>query len=79
MIATAFEIQGDIVRDQNHQKWIYNITQRPLCDQIVTELKADQAYSVVIQDLVVKMGHRVNLRLAKLDIKAGEIISELLH
>lgn len=74
MIATAYEIQGDIVRDQKHQKWIYNITQRQRSDEIVTDLKGDEAYSVDIQDLVIKMGHKVNLRIAKLNIKAGEII-----
>lgn len=76
MIATAYEIQGDIVRDQNHQKWLYNITQRPRSDQIVSDLKADEAYSVDIQDLTVKMGHRVNLSISKLNIRAGEIIRE---
>lgn len=74
MISTAFEIQGDIVRDQNHQKWLYNITQRPRSDQIVTELKPGLSYSVDIQDLVVKMGHRVNMRIARLNIEPGEII-----
>lgn len=74
MIATTYEIQGDIVRDQKHQKWIYNITQRQRSDEIVTDLKGDEAYSVDIQDLVIKMGHKVNLRIAKLNIKAGEII-----
>lgn len=64
------------MRDQNHQKWLFNISQRQRSDQIVNELKVDAAYSVDIQDMVVKMGHKVNLRIGKLNIQAGEIIRE---
>lgn len=73
-LATIFEIQGDIVRDENHQKWLGNIPQRQRSDQIVTELKSGEPYSVVIQDLVVKMGNRVNLKIGKLSVEAGETI-----
>lgn len=77
-IANAFEVQGDIVRDQNHQKWLANINQRQRSDQIVTDLKPEEAYSIDIQDLVIKMGHHVNLRIGKLNIQSGEIIRKLL-
>lgn len=73
-MAKIFVIQGDMVRDENHQKWLANISQRQRSDQIVTELKADDKYSVVIQDLIVKMGNRVNLKIGKLTVEAGEII-----
>lgn len=73
-IATIFEIQGDIVREQNHQKWLSNVLQRQRSDVIVNELKPDDTYSVVIQDLVVKMGNRVNLKISKLSVEAGETI-----
>lgn len=79
MIATVYEIHGDIVRDQSHQKWLYNISQRQRSDELLTELKADPGYSMDIQDLVVKMGHKVNLRIAKLNIKAGEIIRKYIQ
>lgn len=74
LIGTAFEIQGDICREQNHQNWLFNIAQRQRSDQIISDLKSDEAYSVDIQDLVIKMGHHVNLRISKLNIEPGEII-----
>lgn len=76
LVANTFEIRGDIVREQNHQKWLFNITQRQRSDQIVTDLKPEESISLDIQDLVVKMGHQVNLRIGKFNIQSGEIVRE---